>query len=113
MKDLIETKRYYTEKLHFIVLGEFGSDYLIMAKDEVEIYFFHFPQLIETDNYGMCHVRVENIDALFDDLSINQVTFASSGKLEEKPWGQKEFSIVDINGNLLTFGQPVVVNAAQ
>jgi len=27
------------------------------------------------------------------------------GKLEEKPWGEIEFSLLDPNHNLLTFGQ--------
>jgi hypothetical protein len=28
-----------------------------------------------------------------------------NGKLQTKPWGQKEFSILDPDNNLLTFGQ--------
>ncbi len=28
-----------------------------------------------------------------------------NGKLEDKPWGMREFAIVDIHGNLLRIGQ--------
>jgi len=31
---------------------------------------------------------------------------AHRGHLEKKPWGQKEFSMLDPDNNLLTFGQP-------
>jgi hypothetical protein len=30
-----------------------------------------------------------------------------NGKLEDKPWKQSEFSVIDPNGTLLTFGQAI------
>jgi hypothetical protein len=30
-----------------------------------------------------------------------------NGYLETKPWGQKEFSLLDPDNNLLTFGQSI------
>lgn len=33
------------------------------------------------------------------------ISIHPNGKLEKKPWNQIEFSIIDPNGTLLTFGQ--------
>lgn len=59
----------------------------------------------------MCYTRVKGIDQLYADMLSRQVALAASGALEEKPWLQKEFSLTDINGNLLTFGEAIPVRA--
>jgi hypothetical protein len=37
----------------------------------------------------------------------NQVTIHPNGNLAMKPWGQKEFALLDPDNNLLTFGQSI------
>jgi len=41
------------------------------------------------------------------NLLKNQTEIHPNGKLGIKPWGQKEFSILDPDNNLLTFGQNI------
>jgi len=36
-----------------------------------------------------------------------KVSIHPDGNLEAKPWGQKEFSILDPDNNLLTFGEEI------
>src|SRR5438067_1817224 len=47
---------------------------------------------------------VEGIDGLFEAYSAKSVIHPN-GRLELKPWGVREFSILDFDGNLVTFQQ--------
>ena len=51
------------------------------------------------------HIRTNTIDAVYQAFLENKVQIHPNGKLETKPWGQREFSILDPDTNLLTFGQ--------
>ncbi|MEQ9299823.1 MAG: hypothetical protein RIF33_14715 [Cyclobacteriaceae bacterium] len=57
------------------------------------------------ENYGQVYIRTDNIDAVYQTLLDNQTSIHPNGKLAIKPWGQKEFSLLDPDTNLLTFGQ--------
>ena len=45
------------------------------------------------------------IEKLYNKLIDSGISIHPNGKLEKKPWNQMEFSIIDTNGTLLTFGQ--------
>jgi hypothetical protein len=53
------------------------------------------------------YIRTDNIDNLYQSFLDKNVSIHPAGHLQAKPWGQKEFSILDPNNNLLTFGQSV------
>lgn len=56
----------------------------------------------------MIYMRVSaDIDSLYETLQKNSIAIHPNGRLEDKPWRQREFSIIDPNGTLLTFGQAV------
>lgn len=88
----------------FIVISDYG-DCIVLAKDQIEIHFFLFPNLQVDENYGQVYIRTSDIDLLYETLIKQQVAIHPNGKLHIKPWGQKEFSILDPDNNLLTFGQ--------
>lgn len=100
------TKEFYLDKLGF---REFGStdydEYLMVAKDQIQIHFFEFKELNPLENYGQVYIRVEDIDDFYQSLLENHVPIHPNGQLETKSWGQKEFSILDPDTNLLTFGE--------
>ena len=50
-------------------------------------------------------IRTENIDHLYQSLLDNKTSLHPNGHLQTKPWGQKEFALLDPDNNLLTFGQ--------
>lgn len=106
MRDKKATKVFYIEKLGF---KEFGSvdyeGYLMLEKDNIQIHFFEFKNLNPEENYGQVYIRTENIDNFYQSLLDNKVRIHPNGQLEIKPWKQKEFSILDPDSNLLTFGQ--------
>ena len=54
----------------------------------------------------MIYLRVNaEIEKLYNKLIDSGISIHPNGKLEKKPWNQMEFSIIDPNGTLLTFGQ--------
>jgi hypothetical protein len=79
----------------------------MVFKDSIHFHFFEFKDLDPKENYGQVYIRTDNIDKLFQTLLDNKVPIHPNGKLETKPWGQREFSILDSDNNLLTFGQGI------
>jgi catechol 2,3-dioxygenase-like lactoylglutathione lyase family enzyme len=106
MRDKAATREFYLTKLGF---EEFGSadfeGYLMVKKDNVQIHFFEFRELNPTENYGQVYIRTDDIDGLYKSLIERKVSIHPNGHLQIKPWGQKEFSVLDPDNNLLTFGQ--------
>jgi len=108
MRNKDTTKDFYINKLGFEVLGTVDYDgYLMIRKDEIEIHFFEFKTLDPKENYGQVYIRTDNIDAFYELLLDNNTKIHPNGPLEIKPWGQKEFSVLDPDSNLLTFGQSI------
>jgi catechol 2,3-dioxygenase-like lactoylglutathione lyase family enzyme len=106
MRDKAVTKDYYLNKLGFEVAGNAEYDgYLMVQKDNVQIHFFEFKAIDPKENYGQVYIRTNDIDGLYQSLLANNVAIHPAGHLATKPWGQKEFSLLDPDNNLLTFGQ--------
>ncbi|MES2381455.1 MAG: VOC family protein [Bacteroidota bacterium] len=106
MRDKATTKDFYLNKLGFKELGSADFDgYLMVAKDNIEIHFFEFKALDPKENYGQVYVRTNSIDSLYQEMLDNKVEIHPNGHLQTKHWQQKEFSILDPDNNLLTFGQ--------
>lgn len=108
MRDKRATKDFYLNKLGF---REFGSadfdDYLMVEKDSIQIHFFAFRDLAPDQNDGQVYIRTDDIDSLYQSMLDGNVSIHPAGHLSTKPWGQREFSLLDPDNNLLTFGQGV------
>jgi catechol 2,3-dioxygenase-like lactoylglutathione lyase family enzyme len=105
MRDKIKTREFYIDKLGFHEFGNADFDhYLMLQKDAVQIHFFEFRDLDPKENYGQVYIRIDDIDAFYQLLLNNKINIHPNGHLQIKPWGQKEFSLLDPDNNLLTFG---------
>src|ERR1035437_8359866 len=79
-------------------------EYGIVERDGVQIHLWlcHDPQIPRAT---ACRINVEGIDDLF-------VLYAAEGvihpndPLSIKPWGLREFSVLNADGNLVTFAEP-------
>ena len=106
MRDKTATWNYYINQLGFQEFGSADFDgYLMVAKDNIQIHFFEFKELDPRENYGQVYIRTDAIEELYKDLLNKKVAIHPNGQLTVKPWGQKEFSLLDPDNNLLTFGQ--------
>ena len=91
----------------FDLIADYGN-YLILSSDKVELHFFSFPNLVPQQSDFMIYLRMDNdIEEYYQKLQDLGIAIHPNGKLETKPWNQLEFSIIDPNGTLLTFGQPL------
>lgn len=84
------------------------TDYIIISSEQTELHFFSYPTLQPDKSDFMLYVRVTDIDSLYESLQKKSIAIHPNGKLEVKPWNQKEFAVLDPNGTLLTFGQAIV-----
>ena len=96
---------YYVTQLGCSLQSDYG-DYLILKLGHAELHFFSFPDLQPGRSDFMIYLRIDHgIEDLYRSLHEKQVEIHPNGKLENKPWKQKEFSLLDPNGTLLTFGE--------
>lgn len=103
--DKKQTLDFYTNQLGFILDADYG-DYLILHREGVELHFFSYPSLEPSKSDFMIYVRVDKeIEELYHGFLEVNPPIDRLEKMEVKPWGQKEFAIIDPNGTLLTFGQ--------
>lgn len=98
---------FYIQQLGFELIADYG-DYFLLKLDDAELHFFAYPDLKPEKSDFMIYLRVkDNIEALHAQWSHLKPALERLGNLELKPWGQKEFPLIDPNGTLLTFGQEI------
>lgn len=103
MRDKNKTLAYYNS-IGFKVIGNYDG-YLMVAKDDVEIHFFEHQTLNPLENDGQVYIRINGIESFYHELLENTISIHPNGTLQQKSWGQKEFSLLDPDYNLLTFGE--------
>ena len=84
------------------------KDYAILTKGSIELHFFKHPTLVPEDSYAGCYVRVVNVERIYQDFLASQLPqtgIPRVDQLENKPWGLREFAVLDLDGNLLRIGQ--------
>lgn len=106
MRDKNATADFYISNLGFSRFGNADYDgYLMIEKDKIQIHFFKYKDLNPSENYGQVYIRVKDIESYYKSLNDNNTPIHPNGKLQLKPWGQKEFSLLYPDNNLLTFGE--------
>lgn len=83
------------------------AGYAILTRGEVELHFFAHPDL---DPAG-CYIRVGDVDAVYAAMRSVELPLQGIPRLDpvgDKPWGMREFALVDESGNLLRIGQVIV-----
>jgi hypothetical protein len=106
MRNKAVTRDYYIDKLGFEEFGNVDYDgYLMVEKEGIQIHFFEFKALDPKENYGQVYIRTNTINELYQWVLKRKIAIHPAGNLQTKPWGQKEFSLLDPDSNLLTFGE--------
>ncbi|HRG33045.1 MAG: VOC family protein [Saprospiraceae bacterium] len=108
MRNKAITREFYLNKLKFQEFGDADYEgYLMVQRDRIQIHFFEFRELDPNINYGQIYIRTDDIQKLYQSLMDNKVNIHPQGSLQKKPWGQQEFSVLDPDHNLITFGQSI------
>ena len=98
-----EAIAFYRDKLGFDLAFEAGPDYAGVARLGAEL---HLDGVLAAAA-GEVSVRIttQGIDTLYAELEPQGVIHPEE-PLETKPWGLRQFSVVDLDGNRITFAQP-------
>lgn len=109
MRNKTLTRDFYLNKLGFREFGSADYDgYLMVQKDSIQIHFFEFKELDPKENYGQVYIRTDDINKWYQLALDKKITLPEAGHLQIKPWRQKEFSLLDPDNNLLTFGESML-----
>lgn len=98
---------YFYERLGFACNARWPG-YLIFSRDAVEIHLWECDDPQIPRNTG-CYVRVEQVGDLYAECQ-RLDCIHPEGALGDKPWGMRQFSILDNNGNIIHFGEPLPGN---
>ena len=101
----IERSLTFFERLGFTRLHT-SDDYGVARRDSVSVHFWLCSDPRTPKETG-CRISVKAIGELFETYSKLGVVHPN-GQLESKPWGMREFSILDADGNLVTFNEAAV-----
>ena len=109
MRNKAVTREFYLSKLGFQEFGSADYDgYLMVQKDSIQIHFFEFKELDPKENYGQVYIRTDDINKWYQLALDKKLTLPEAGHMQIKPWRQKEFSLLDPDNNLLTFGESML-----
>lgn len=99
-----ETVKFYTDKLGFTFHSDWDG-YLIFSKDEIGIHLWPTDDATIPKNTG-CYIYVTAVDQLYAEYKAQGVVHPN-GPLKSMPWGMRQFSILDNNGNIIHFGEDI------
>lgn len=88
----------------------YNPDYAILQRGAVEIHFFAHPGLVPADSFAGCYLRVQDVDGVYRAFAASALPATGiprMDRLENKPWGLREFAVVDVDGNLVRIGQVI------
>ena len=103
--DLPKAIAFYEQQLGFTKKFVY-DDYVGISRGSVEVHLWlcNDPQIPKNTS---CRINVKNIDELYEEYWRANVIHPN-GKLVVKPWGLKEFVILDLNGNAIHFAETVL-----
>ena len=109
VNNLVTSADFYKNKLGFQTLWEEGGWHFLI-RDDIKIMLGECPDdkpasEINSHSY-FAYLEVDNIDMLYKEYQSKGVEVLSS--IENKPWGQREFSIRTIDGHRITLGEKVL-----
>ena len=99
-----ETVKFYTEKLGFTFHSSWEG-YLIFSRDGVDVHLWPCSDANIAKNTG-CYINVTGVNELYAEYEPLGILHPD-GALQEMPWGMKQFSVLDNNGNIIHIGEEV------
>lgn len=90
----------YYEGLGFEKVHD-APEYGIVKRDQIEIHFWVCDDKYIAESSG-CRIVVTDIETLYKQVQA-YTPIHPNAPLQTKPWGTREFAIIDNNGNILTF----------
>jgi catechol 2,3-dioxygenase-like lactoylglutathione lyase family enzyme len=103
-RDIEATTGWYRDTLGFDVFLAL-DDYGIVGRGEAWVHFYGPSEIAPENSITMFRVGVHGIADLYEHCTAEGILYPDQ-PLAEQPWGFREFSVVDVDGNLVTFFEP-------
>ncbi len=102
MDDVSSGALYYCGVLGFHVNYQ-QADIAVLDRDDVRVLLISRTE--KHTGIGSAYVYVSDADALYAELAAKGAML--QGEPVSHPWGLRDFSVRDTEGNVITFGQPL------
>jgi hypothetical protein len=99
--DIGRSVEFFVSKLGFTRVHVSQGEYGIASSGPVEIHFWACTNRSIAEATS-CRVRVQGIEGLYAECASRAIVHPNA-PLDTRPWGTKEFAILDPDGNLVTF----------
>jgi catechol 2,3-dioxygenase-like lactoylglutathione lyase family enzyme len=110
VKDLAASKKFYLEKLGFS--EDFSVDgWAFLSRGACKLRLGDCPDAMPmseaSDHSWFAYLHVQDAADLYEEIVRNGVGIWH--KLEDKPWGMREFAVVTPDGHRIVFGENLSV----
>jgi catechol 2,3-dioxygenase-like lactoylglutathione lyase family enzyme len=99
VRDLREAVEYYALNLGFRLVSE-APDYAVVERDDVALHLFP-----DNGPPAGLHVFTAGLEELHAELVQRGARVTQA--VERKPWGNRDFRVVDPSGNVIKFTEPL------
>lgn len=107
VKDLKTSAAFYIQKMGFKTLWE-GGGWHFLIRDEMKIMLGECPNDLAASETGshsyFAYAEVNRIDELYHEYNFAGIVLS---QIEDKPWGQREFSVLTVDGHRIMFGESI------
>jgi catechol 2,3-dioxygenase-like lactoylglutathione lyase family enzyme len=121
VKDMVKATEFYRDRLGFSI-GYTNESFGIVTRDGLELHLWtanderwsrrtdtvsSTPVVSGADSFlagtASCRIETYGIDQLYAELKKTGVLYATDTTIEKTSWGIREFPVLDLERNLLTF----------
>jgi uncharacterized glyoxalase superfamily protein PhnB len=105
VSDVVASAKHYRDVLGFSVAFEYGDplSYVGVCRDDVAIHLASANLTEHAAGNGDLTIFCDGVDAIHAELAARGANVL--GPPEDRDYGMRDFSVVDPDGNRLTFGQ--------
>jgi hypothetical protein len=101
--DIERLMDFLASKLGFAKLFVEQGVYGVAARGPVSLHYWASSEKHIAENTS-CRIQVDNVLPLYTECVAHDIVHPKA-HLESKPWGTREFGVLDPDGNLITFSQ--------
>jgi catechol 2,3-dioxygenase-like lactoylglutathione lyase family enzyme len=121
VRDMVRSVEFYRDKIGLPPRHQ-EDGFAILSRDAIEVHLWQAndeswrtrksdkPIISGAESFiagtASCRIRVEGVEELYDMLRPLGIVH-DNAPLTDQPWGDRDFAILDPDGNLVTFFQPV------
>jgi catechol 2,3-dioxygenase-like lactoylglutathione lyase family enzyme len=109
-RNLNETRAFYGALGFKPIASEDRDGYLVLGFGPAELHFFAAADLDPASSVSGCCIRVADADRVHGRFATAGLPATGTPRLTalaDRPWGQREFTLVDPDGNLIRVCAPL------